>query len=90
MAFATTSNRSQLRVVREIESIGGSVKASASREMMSYTYGALKTYMPEMVEVLIDCVRNPAFLDWEVKEEVPCLNLTPLFICHRLMDYVLC
>ncbi|TVU21431.1 hypothetical protein EJB05_31064 [Eragrostis curvula] len=70
MAFATTTNRSQLRVVREIESIGGSVKASASREMMSYTYGALKTYMPEMVEVLIDCVRNPAFLDWEVKEEI--------------------
>ncbi|CAD6218725.1 unnamed protein product [Miscanthus lutarioriparius] len=28
------------------------------------------TYMPEMVEVLIDCVRNPAFLDWEVKEQI--------------------
>ncbi|GJN32170.1 hypothetical protein PR202_gb20652 [Eleusine coracana subsp. coracana] len=70
MAFATTTNRSQLRVVREIEATGGSVKASASREMMSYSYGALKTYMPEMVEVLIDCVRNPAFLDWEVKEEI--------------------
>ncbi|CAL4978345.1 unnamed protein product [Urochloa decumbens] len=69
MAFATTTNRSELRVVREIEAIGGSAKASASREMMSYTYGALKTYMPEMVEVLIDCVRNPAFLDWEVKEQ---------------------
>jgi mitochondrial-processing peptidase subunit alpha len=63
-----------LRVVREIEAIGGSVKATASREMMGYTYGALKTYMPEMVEVLIDCVRNPAFLDWEVKEEGPCLS----------------
>lgn len=70
MAFATTANRSELRVVREIEAIGGSAKASASREMMSYTYGALKTYMPEMVEVLIDCVRNPAFLDWEVKEQI--------------------
>uniref|UniRef100_A0A0A9D470 Peptidase M16 N-terminal domain-containing protein n=1 Tax=Arundo donax TaxID=35708 RepID=A0A0A9D470_ARUDO len=74
MAFATTTNRSQLRVVHEIEAIGGSAKASASREMMSYTYGALKTYMPEMVEVLIDCVRNPAFLDWEVKEEILKLN----------------
>ncbi|KAM0840350.1 hypothetical protein ACQ4PT_059724 [Festuca glaucescens] len=30
----------------------------------------LKTYMPEMVEVLVDCVRNPALLDWEVKEEI--------------------
>ncbi|KAL6626901.1 hypothetical protein ACP70R_030627 [Stipagrostis hirtigluma subsp. patula] len=70
MAFTTTTNRSQLRVVREIEAIGGNAKASASREMMSYTYGSLKTYMPEMVEVLIDCVRNPAFLDWEVKEQI--------------------
>ncbi|KAJ0964708.1 hypothetical protein J5N97_025846 [Dioscorea zingiberensis] len=40
------------------------------REQMGYTYDALKTYMPEMVEVLIDCVRNPAFLDWEVNEQV--------------------
>lgn len=70
MAFATTANRSELRVVREIDAIGGTAKASASREMMSYTYRALKTYMPEMVEVLIDCVRNPAFLDWEVKEQI--------------------
>ncbi|CAD6204691.1 unnamed protein product [Miscanthus lutarioriparius] len=66
MAFATTANRSELRVVREIEAIGGSAKASAGHEMMNYTYGALKTYMPKMVEVLIDCVRNPAFLDWEI------------------------
>lgn len=70
MAFASTTNRSELRVVREIEAIGGSAKASAGREMMSYTFGALKTYPNEMVEVLIDCVRNPAFLDWEVKEQV--------------------
>jgi len=45
--------------------------------MTSYTYGALKTYMPEMVEVLIDCVRNPAFLDWEVKEQVFHLGVIP-------------
>ena len=77
MAFATTANRSELRVVREIEAIGGSAKAFAGREMMSYTYGALKTYMPEMVEVLIDCVRNPAFLDWEVKEQVFHLGVIP-------------
>jgi predicted Zn-dependent peptidase len=37
---------------------------------MGYTFDALKTYVPQMVELLIDCVRNPAFLDWEVNEEV--------------------
>ena len=37
---------------------------------MGYTFDALKTYVPEMVELLIDSVRNPVFLDWEVKEQV--------------------
>lgn len=70
MAFKSTKNRSHLRAVREVEAIGGNVMASASREQMGYTYDALKTYVPEMVELLIDSVRNPAFLDWEVKEQV--------------------
>ncbi|KAL8503129.1 hypothetical protein ACS0TY_022028 [Phlomoides rotata] len=70
MAFKSTTNRSHLRVVREVEAIGGNVSASGSREHMSYTYDALKTYVPQMVELLIDSVRNPAFLDWEVSEQL--------------------
>ncbi|KAJ0008461.1 hypothetical protein Pint_29606 [Pistacia integerrima] len=53
-----------------LEAIGGNISASASREQMGYTFDALKTYVPEMVELLLDCVRNPVFLDWEVNEEV--------------------
>ncbi|KAL5768707.1 hypothetical protein ACOSP7_015252 [Xanthoceras sorbifolium] len=68
MAFRSTRNRSHLRIVREVEAIGGNVQASASREQMGYTFDALKTYVPEMVELLVDCVRNPVFLDWEVNE----------------------
>ncbi|GKV53515.1 hypothetical protein SLEP1_g60036, partial [Rubroshorea leprosula] len=37
---------------------------------MTYTVDAIQTYMPEMVELLVDCVRNPAFLEWEVNEEL--------------------
>lgn len=70
MAFKSTSNRSHLRMVREVEAIGGNVAASASREQMGYTFDALKTYLPEMVELLIDSVRNPVFLDWEVNEQL--------------------
>lgn len=70
MAFKSTSNRSHLRIVREVEAIGGVVNASASREQMSYTYDAMKTYVPEMVELLVDCVRNPVFLEWEVNEQL--------------------
>ncbi|OMO70945.1 hypothetical protein CCACVL1_18563 [Corchorus capsularis] len=70
MAFKSTTNRTHLRIVREVEAIGGSTSASASRECMVYTFDGLKTYLPEMVELLIDCVRNPAFVDWEVNEEL--------------------
>lgn len=70
MAFRSTRNRSHLRIVREVEAIGGNVQASASREQMGYTFDSLKTYVPEMVELLIDCVRNPVFLDWEVNEQL--------------------
>lgn len=78
MAFKSTRNRSHLRVVREVEAIGGNVQASASREQMGYTFDALKTYVPEMVELLVDSVRNPVFLDWEVNEQV---NICFLFSC---------
>ncbi|XP_022749882.1 mitochondrial-processing peptidase subunit alpha-like isoform X1 [Durio zibethinus] len=70
MAFKTTTNRSHLRIVREVEAIGGNVNAAVSREQIGYTFDALKTYVPEMVELLIDCVRNPVFLDWEVNEQI--------------------
>ncbi|PSS15548.1 Mitochondrial-processing peptidase subunit alpha like [Actinidia chinensis var. chinensis] len=70
MAFKSTTNRSHLRIVREVEAIGGNVTASASREQMGYTYDALKNYVPQMVELILDSVRNPAFLDWEVNEQL--------------------
>ncbi|KAL5709864.1 mitochondrial processing peptidase [Ranunculus cassubicifolius] len=70
MAFKSTTNRSHLRMLREVEAIGGNITASASREQMGYTYDALKTYLSEMLELLVDYVRNPVFLDWEVKEQL--------------------
>lgn len=75
MAFKSTTNRTHFRIVREVDAIGGNTSASASRECMIYTFDALKTYVPQMVELLVDCVRNPAFLDWEVNDEVICFNL---------------
>lgn len=70
MAFKSTTNRTHFRIVREVDAIGGNTSASASRECMIYTFDALKTYVPQMVELLVDCVRNPAFLDWEVNDEL--------------------
>uniref|UniRef100_A0A1J3G7D6 Complex III subunit II n=1 Tax=Noccaea caerulescens TaxID=107243 RepID=A0A1J3G7D6_NOCCA len=89
MAFKSTLNRSHLRLVREIEAIGGNTSASASREQMSYTIDALKTYVPEMVEVLIDSVRNPAFLDWEVNEELRKMKLEIADLANNPMGFLM-
>ncbi|XP_058091118.1 mitochondrial-processing peptidase subunit alpha-like isoform X3 [Magnolia sinica] len=70
MAFKSTKNRSHLRIVREVEATGGNVGASASREQMGYTYDTLKTYVPEALELLVDCIRNPVFLDSEVQDQL--------------------
>ncbi|KAM2845853.1 hypothetical protein COP1_028252 [Malus domestica] len=70
LAFKSTTNRSHLRIVREVEAIGGHIRASASREQMGYTFDAIKTYVPHMVELLVDSLRNPTFLEWEVNEEL--------------------
>lgn len=88
MAFKSTSNRSHLRIVREVEAIGGTVQASASREQMSYTISSLKTYVPEMVELLLDSVRNPVFLDWEVNEEVSFHNPSVLCVVGEFACFV--
>ncbi|XP_078435066.1 mitochondrial-processing peptidase subunit alpha-like isoform X2 [Wolffia australiana] len=70
MAFKSTRNRSHLDVIREIEATGGNVGASASREQMGYSYDVLKTYAAEAIEILIDSVRNPIFLDNEIRDQV--------------------
>ncbi|KAK1300561.1 Mitochondrial-processing peptidase subunit alpha [Acorus calamus] len=70
MAFKTTKNRSHVHIVSEIEAFGGNVGASASRDTMGYSYDTLKTHLPEAVELLIDCIRNPMFLKDEVTEQV--------------------
>ncbi|XP_077235652.1 mitochondrial-processing peptidase subunit alpha-like isoform X2 [Tasmannia lanceolata] len=70
MAFKSTKNRSHLRIVREFEGTGGNVSASASREQMAYSYDTLKTCLPEAIELLVDCIRNPVFLESEVKEQL--------------------
>ena len=88
MAFKSTTNQSCLCVVREVEAIDGNVIALASREPVGYAYDDIKTYVPEMVELLIDCVRNPAFLDRVINDQVrffilPCI--LPIISCIMLV-----
>ncbi|KAG8079143.1 hypothetical protein GUJ93_ZPchr0007g5315 [Zizania palustris] len=70
LAFKDTAHRSHLKIVQDVEATGGNIGASAAREQMVYSYDTLKTYLPQAIEVLIDCVRNPLFLQDEVERQL--------------------
>uniref|UniRef100_A0A0E0JU27 Uncharacterized protein n=1 Tax=Oryza punctata TaxID=4537 RepID=A0A0E0JU27_ORYPU len=70
LSFKDTAHRSHLQIVQDVEATGGNIGASASREQTVYSYETLKAYLPQAIEVLIDCVRNPLFLQDEVERQV--------------------
>ncbi|TVU36993.1 hypothetical protein EJB05_18955 [Eragrostis curvula] len=70
LAFKDTAHRSHQQIVQELELAGGNVGASTAREQMVYSYDTLKAYMPEAVEILLDCVMNPLFSHDEVEYQL--------------------
>lgn len=70
MAFKDTKHRGHRDIVHQLELAGGNVGASCSREQTVYSYDTLKGYVPEAIEILIDCMRNPLFLQEEIERQV--------------------
>ena len=84
MAFKATMNRTNFRITKEAEVMSASLLAAASREQMSYTVDALKTHLPEAVELLCDSALNPKLANHEVanmakdlKKEIEDLKMNP-------------
>ncbi|KAG2497396.1 hypothetical protein HYH03_004551 [Edaphochlamys debaryana] len=69
MGFKATTHRDTLRIMKEVEKFGNTIVANASREQMSYTIDCLKTGFPAALELLLDCVLNPAFEGAEVDDQ---------------------
>ncbi|KAG2449781.1 hypothetical protein HYH02_005305 [Chlamydomonas schloesseri] len=69
LGFKATTHRNTLRIMKEVEKFGNTIVANASREQMSYTIDCLKTGFPAALELLLDCVLNPAFEAGEVEDQ---------------------
>uniref|UniRef100_A0A383V7X6 Alpha-MPP n=1 Tax=Tetradesmus obliquus TaxID=3088 RepID=A0A383V7X6_TETOB len=69
LAFKATRHRDTLRVMKEVEQMGANIAANGSREQMSYTIDCLRSHAPAALELLADCVLNPAFLPHEIEEQ---------------------
>ncbi|KAL6619624.1 hypothetical protein ACP70R_034763 [Stipagrostis hirtigluma subsp. patula] len=70
LAFHDTKNRSLGKIERDVEAAGMVLSASAGRERTVYTCDAFKAYLPQAVEVLLDCIRNPVFVQSRVEDQL--------------------
>lgn len=69
MAFKSTEKRSSLRLVRDIEDIGGQFGAFSAREFMIYQGECLRESVDDAVEILAETTQKPELADWDIDEQ---------------------
>lgn len=68
IAFKSTTNRSDFKLVRDMTKQGAKVVCSTSREHTVYAAESLREYMPQTVATLGDVIQNQAFNQSELME----------------------
>jgi len=68
IAFKSTKNQSDFKLVRDMCKIGAKVVCSTSREHTVYAADSLREYMPQTLGVLSDVIQNPKFDKAELKK----------------------
>ncbi|CAI5710427.1 unnamed protein product [Hyaloperonospora brassicae] len=66
LAFRATQTRSDLRLFRDIEAIGGVVHARAGREFVRYSVSVLPDQLPAAAEILAETTLAPKFALYDV------------------------
>lgn len=69
LAYKATRHRTSPQILQEIERLGANITANASREQMLYGIDSLKSYLPQVTELLCDAVVNPAMDPEEIEEQ---------------------
>lgn len=69
MIFKGTKRRSAYQITKEIESIGGSINASTSRDETSYYTRSLDKIVPSCIDILSDILQNSTFDPVEINNE---------------------
>jgi len=69
MAFKSTESRSTLRLMRDIEDIGGQFGAASAREFAIYQGEFLREHTTKAVELLADTIKNSKLAPWDIDEQ---------------------
>nr|XP_046270942.1 cytochrome b-c1 complex subunit 2, mitochondrial [Scatophagus argus] len=70
-ANLTTKGASAFRICRGVESLGGSLSVTSSRETMVYTVDCLRDHLDSLMEYLVNVTSAQEFRPWEVKDLTP-------------------
>jgi processing peptidase subunit alpha len=68
VAFKSTSNISDFRLVRDMLKVGANVTCYTSRQHTIYAADCMRNHMPYVTNALGDCLQNPLFLQDELDE----------------------
>lgn len=69
MAFRATQGRSDLRLYRDIEALGGVVRAQAGRDYVRYSVSVLPDQLEAAAEILAETTLAPKFALYDVDEQ---------------------
>jgi processing peptidase subunit alpha len=69
MAFKSTQNRSSLRIVRDVEDMGGNVGAASAREYMVFTADVLRSNLDKATELIAETALKPKFTAWDIDDQ---------------------
>ncbi|KAE9134994.1 hypothetical protein PF010_g2246 [Phytophthora fragariae] len=69
MAFRATQSRSDLRLYRDIEALGGVVNAQAGRDFVRYSVSVLPDQLEAAAEILAETTLAPKFALYDVDEQ---------------------
>ena len=91
MVFKGTTNRTAEEIAQSLESVGGQLNASTSKELTCFYARVLDEHVPMAIDVLADILTNPLFGEEDIEkekqvvcEEIKSLNDTPDELIHDL------
>ncbi|KAK5856316.1 hypothetical protein PBY51_007923 [Eleginops maclovinus] len=67
-ANLTTKGASAFKICRGLESLGGSLSVTSSRETTIYTAGCMRDHLDSLFEYLVNVIAAQDFRPWEVSE----------------------
>ena len=84
--FRSTAHRSNVRFAREIETVGGTLTTTVTRELVVFSAEVLRDRIPDAVDALVDVVRATRFTDYEVADVAQAVKSESFAVRAQALD----